>query len=110
MSLSIEPLAPKDRFFIKKCDLWHPFLHRFLDFFRKWRKCEISEEYNAKRGSEPSKTSHFRIDFSLNFHVFSEPPPRLHFLTVKVPVYNQKYDFGAIRDYRGRRKWAHDPK
>ena len=63
VSFSIEPLAPKDRFFIKKYDFWPPFWHRFFDFFQKWRKCEISEEYNAKRGSEPSKTSHFRIDF-----------------------------------------------
>jgi len=33
-------------------------------FFRKWRKCVISEEYNAKHGSEPSKAFDFRIDFS----------------------------------------------
>ena len=60
-------------------DFRPPFWHRIFVFFRKWRKCEISEEYNAKRGSEPSKTSHFRIDFSSNFHVFSEPPSRGHF-------------------------------
>ena len=33
----------------------------------------ISEEYNAKRGSDPSKTADFRIDVSLIVHVFSEP-------------------------------------
>ena len=30
-------------------------------FFPKLQKCEISEEYNAKRGSEPSKTFDDRI-------------------------------------------------
>ena len=58
-------------------------------FFRKLRNCEISEEDNAKRASEPSKTSHFRIDFSLSFHVFSEPPSRGHFWRVQAPVYTQ---------------------
>ena len=76
---SIEPWASRERFLIKKHDFRPPFLGRVFDFFRKLRKCEISEEYNAKRPSEPSKTSHFRIDFSSNFHVFSEPPPRGHF-------------------------------
>ena len=32
----------------------------------------ISEEYNAKRGSEPSKCIDFSIHFPSNFHVFSE--------------------------------------
>ena len=41
-----------------------------FSFFQKWRKCEISEEYNAKRGSEPSKSSHSGIDFSLIFMFF----------------------------------------
>ena len=36
----------------------------FSTSFQKIQKCEISEEYNAKRGSEPSKTFDFRIDFS----------------------------------------------
>ena len=99
MVLSIDPGAPKARFFMKKHDFWPPFWHRFFDFFRKWRKCEISEEYNAKRGSEPSKTFHFRIDFSSNFHVFSEPPSRGHFWRVQAPVYTQKCDFGAIYDF-----------
>ena len=89
----------KDHFLTKKEDFWVPFLHHFFDFFRKWRKCEISEEYNAKRGSEPSKTSHFRIDFSLNFHVFSKTPSRGHFWRAQAPVYTQKYDFGAIYDF-----------
>ena len=59
----------------------------------------LSEEYNAKRGAEPSKTSHFRIDFSSFFHVFSEPPSRDHFWMVQAPVYTQKCDFGAIYDF-----------
>ena len=64
VSFSIDPLALKDRFFIKKSDFWLPFWHRFFNFFQKWRKCEISEEYNAKRGSEPSQIVDFRIDFT----------------------------------------------
>ena len=56
---------------------WHGFWHNFgaffnqtFNFFREWRKCVISEEYNTKRASEPSKTFDFRIDFSSNVHVF----------------------------------------
>ncbi len=79
MAKSIDPGAPKVGFWSKNLYFWAPFWHRFFDFFRKRRKCVISEEYNAKRGSEPSKTSDFRIVFSLNFHVFSEPPSRDHF-------------------------------
>ena len=45
----------------QKTRLSRSFWHRFFDFFKKRRKCEISEEYNAKRGSEPSKTFHFRF-------------------------------------------------
>ena len=101
MAKSIDPGASKDRFWIKKQDFWDPFWHRFFDIFKKRRKCEISEEYNAKRGSEPSKTFHFRIDFSSNFHVFSEPPSRGHFWRVQAPVYTQKCDFGAIFDFPG---------
>ena len=64
MAESIDPWAPKVAFWIKEHDFGPPFWHRFFDFFRKWQKCEISEEYNAKRGSEPSKTFDFRMDFS----------------------------------------------
>ena len=70
MAESIDHGTPKGGFLIKKHDFGAPFLHRFFDFCQKWRKCEISEEYNAKRGSEPSKTFHFRIDFSSNVRVF----------------------------------------
>ena len=45
----------------------------FSTFCRKGRKCEISEEYNAKRGSEASKTFDFRIVFSL-FSCFCSNP------------------------------------
>ena len=38
------------------------FFHYFFNICRKWQKCEISEAYNAKRGSEPSKTFDFHID------------------------------------------------
>ena len=110
MAESIDPGAPKVGFWSKNLYFWAPFWHRFFDFFRKRRKCVISEEYNAKRGSEPSKTFDFCIDFSCNFHVFSEPPPRGHFSRVKVPVVPQKCDFGAIFDFPGPRKWAHIPK
>ena len=63
------------------------------------QKCEISEVYNAKRGSGPSKTFDFRIDFSLTFDVFSELTPRHNFSRVKAPVYVHKYDFGPIFDF-----------
>ena len=86
MAESIDPGAPKVGFWSKNLYFWAPFWHRFFDFFRKRRKCVISEEYNAKRGSEPSKTSDFHIVFSLNFHVFSEPPLREHFCCVRVPT------------------------
>ena len=69
-----------------KIDFWskfrrfrEPFWRRFFVFLAKLRKCEIREEYNAKRASEPSKTSHSRIDLFIIFHVFSDPPPRDHF-------------------------------
>ena len=66
--------------------LLRSFLHWFFDFFfQKWRKCEISEAYNAKRGSEPSKTFHFRIVFSSNFHVFPKPLPNSIFGGSKCP-------------------------
>ena len=89
----VELVMPGDRFSIQKYDFWHPFWHPFFDFFQKWRKCEISEEYNAKRGSGPSKPSHFRIDFPSNFHVFSRPHSGGHFGRVRVPVLVQKCDF-----------------
>ena len=44
--------------------------------FSKMAKVIISEEYNAKRGSEPSKSINFYIDFSSNFHVFPNPHTR----------------------------------
>ena len=75
MAQSIDPGSPKVRFLIKKLYLWNAFWHTFFYFFRYWRKCVISEEYNAKRGSEQSKTFDFRIDFSSNFYVFSKPTP-----------------------------------
>ena len=98
MAESIDPCAPKVAFWTKKHDFRHPFSHRFFGFFRKWQKCEINEEYNAKRGSEPLKTFDFRIDFSCNFNTFSKLTPRHHFSRVKVPVYAHKYDFWLIFD------------
>ena len=60
-------------FFDKKTRLLASLLASFFRFFRKLRKCVISEEYSAKRGSEPSKTFDYRFDFSLNLHVFPNP-------------------------------------
>ena len=105
MAESIDPWAPKVAFWIKIHDFWALFWYRFFTFFRKWQKCEISEEYNAKRGSEPSKIFDFRIDVSLTFHVFSEPPPRGHFSRVKVPVYTQKSAPGRGSPPRRGRVW-----
>ena len=92
---------PRTVFSSKSMTFSLPFGIDFSTFFQKWRKCEISEEYNAKRGSEPSKTSHFRVDFSLNVHVFSEPPSRDHFWRVQAPVYTQNCVFGPIFDFQG---------
>ena len=61
------------------------FFHQNFDIIRKWRKCEISEEYNAKRASEPSKTFDFRIDFSSTFVVFSKHLPKRCFSAFKPP-------------------------
>ena len=79
MALSSNPASSKDGFLTKKHDLRHPFLHQFIDFFRKWQNCEISEEYNAKRGFEPPTSFDVRIDFSSNFNEFSKHPSRYHF-------------------------------
>ena len=105
MAKSIDPGAPKVGFWSKNLYFWVPFWHRFFDFFRKRRKCVISEEYNAKRASGPSKTFDFRIGFSLIFHVFSEASPKEHFWRVQAPIYAQKYDFGAILDSRWFQEW-----
>ena len=85
MAESIDPGAPKVGFFNKNLYFWAPFWHRFFDFFRKRRKCVISEEYNAKRGSEPSKTCEFRIDFSYFFDVFPNSLPETIFRGSKRP-------------------------
>ena len=63
--------------------------------------CEISEEYNAKRGSEPSKTIDFCIDLSWIFHVFFQTTLQRPSLEVQAPVYTQKCDFGTIYDFLG---------
>ena len=74
---------------------------------RKGRKCKISEEYNAKRGSEPSKFIDFRIDFSSKFHAFSKPPSGDHFQRVQVPTDAQKRDIGPIFALPGVPKSTH---
>ena len=71
---SIDPVPPKVRFWSKNQDFRVSFWHSFFDIFPKWRKCVISEEYNAKRGSEPSKTFDCRVGFSLIVHVFFPNP------------------------------------
>ena len=40
----------------------------------------FTKEYNDKRGFEPTKTSDFRIDVSLSFHVFVRLLSRRAFL------------------------------
>ena len=60
---------------------WATLLALIFHFFQKGRKCEISEEYNTKRGSEPSKSINFCIGFSLFFPTpfwrsfFDDPAP-----------------------------------
>ena len=61
------------------------FFHQFFDIIRKWRKCEISEEYNAKRASEPSKTFDSRFEFSSTFFVFSKYHPKRVFFAFWPP-------------------------
>ena len=51
----------------------------FFYFFEKMRKCEISEEYNAKRGFEPSKTFDFGIIFLQISSFFPNPLPEAIF-------------------------------
>ena len=72
MAQSIDPGTLKLRFGSKNLNFGHPFWHSFFDVLRKWRKCVISEEYNAKRGSEPSEILDIRIDVPLFFHAFPE--------------------------------------
>ena len=86
MVLSIDPWTPRIGFWTKNHDICGPFWHRFLTFFRNWRKCKINEEYNAKRGSEPLKNLNSGIDFSLNFHVFSKPSSRGDFSRDPAPI------------------------
>ena len=72
MTLSIEPLVLGDRFLMKKLDFRRHCLRWFFDcFFQKGRKCEIGEEYNVKRGSEPSKPLIFALIFHKLFMLFS---------------------------------------
>ena len=73
---SSDPGVPKVSFYTKNNNFGHPFLHGFFNVFRKLQKCE---KYNAKRGSELSKSFDFRIVFSLNFHVFSNTLPETIF-------------------------------
>ena len=73
MAESIDHGTTRGGFLIKKHDFWAPFFRRFFDFCQKWRKCEISEEYNAKRGSEPSKPSIFASIFHQMFMFFQNP-------------------------------------
>ena len=91
----IEPGVLKDRLWTKRHHFLGPLLHCFFNFSRKRRKCVISEEYNAKRGSRPSKCDHFSIQKSLIFNVFVRVPPGVHFWRARVPTYTQKCDFGS---------------
>ena len=78
MSESIGPGAPKVGFWNKNLYLWPPFWHRCFCYFRKLQKCEISEVYNAKRGSEPSQTQKFALIF-FKFACFSQTPSKKPF-------------------------------
>ena len=78
------------------------FLHRILNICRKWQKCEISEEYNAKRASKPSKTFDFHINFSSTVHVFPNAYQNIVFVRLlaaqghqKVAVLNFSGGFGS---------------
>ncbi len=60
-------------------------LASFSDFLEILRKCQISEEYNAKRRFEASKTYHFGIVFSLFSHFFPTTLPEATFGGSKCP-------------------------
>ena len=64
----------------------------FIFFFENGENALDSTFSNRKPALEPSKSINFRIDFSLNSHVFSEPPSRGNFGRVQVPTYAQKCD------------------
>ena len=76
------------------------FFHQNFDsIIRKWRKCEISEEYNAKRASKPSKTFDLHIDFSSKLHVFSKRLPKRCFVRLLAAQGHQKV---AVLNFSGR--------
>ena len=78
-----------------------PFGIDFSMFFENGENALDSTFSNRKAASEPSKSINFRIDFSLNFHVFPEPPSRGHSSRIKMPTYPQKCGFGPIFDFPG---------
>ena len=84
------------------------FFHRILNICRKLQKCEISEEYNAKRASKPSKTFDFHINFSFKVHVFQMPTKTLFLFafwppkgTKKSPYWFFRVVLGAPSDFEG---------
>ena len=66
------------------------FFHRIKHICRKWQKCEISEEYNAKRASKPSKTFDVHITSSLKFHVFPNAYQNVVFVRLLAAQGHQK--------------------
>ena len=74
------------------------FFHQIKNICRKWQKCEIREEYNAKRASKPSKTFDLHIDFSSKFHVFSKCQPKRCFVRLLAAQGHQKV---AVLNFSG---------
>ena len=106
VNTSLRRLRPAGELLTNKQDFGGPFVHRFCVFIQKLQNYEISEEYNAKRGSEPTKTLAFRIDVSLSFHVFCDPSLGEHFWRVKVPTYAKKMQFWSNFGSMGVQKHA----
>ena len=59
--------AKSQGFLMKKHDFWHPFLHQFIDFFRKWQN-----QSTLVRPSFGSKNTTFRVPFGIDFSTFSK--------------------------------------
>jgi hypothetical protein len=76
-------------------DFWHPFCDYFSHLFSKFENSVFEQQYCTLASFRPPETSPFRIDFSLENHVFSRHPLGPHFssfyvdllqnLSIKIP-------------------------
>ena len=64
-----------DRKLLQNVNFWPPFWHRFFDFFKNFQKRVWSLQFHTFNGFDTWKTSHFLIEISYIFEVFSKPLP-----------------------------------